>query len=352
MVYYSLQKNQEIDQKESSKRVSFAKTLVQKPLKQVAQPPGLIRFGSFLVPLPSISSDSGVVSLAYIGDKFEFHLDRGRVLRDSPQPLLPSSDAKCVADSMEAYGLDSNSNLSLGLVGCSHCLGVGHDHSSCVSKIRCRACYNYGHVQRKCLIRARSNQIWIRKATSPNRFDSHDSLDSHADNAEKLDSLCSQTEQQLHPQIEALKFMAANKLCADQLFYSRNGLSDGFTMRGINPLILNSPSAISAQSFTVGSIIIDKGTLGIQEVEDEVFVPNGLDLVPYRPVIHAVMLKVLAENLQRREEVNVSAVVQSAPQAQSGSLHTLMGPSPLFEFGATQGQPTTFQPSTESASSM
>jgi hypothetical protein len=146
--------------------------------------------------------------------------------------------------------------------------------------------------------------------------------------------------------------MAANKLCADQLFYSRNGLSDGFTMRGINPLILNSPSAISAQSFTVGSIIIDKGTLGIQEVEDEVFVPNGLDLVPYRPVIHAVMLKVLAENLQRREEVNVSAVVQSAPQAQSGSLHTLMGPSPLFEFGATQGQPTTFQPSTESASSM
>ena len=74
--------------------------------------------------------------------------------------------------------------------------------------------------------------------------------------------------------------MVANKLYADQLFYSRYGLLDGFTMRGINPLILNSPSTISAQSFTVGSKIIDKGILDIQEVEDEVFVPNVLDLVP------------------------------------------------------------------------
>jgi len=131
-------------------------------------------------------------------------------------------------------------------VSYSRCLGVGHDRSSCVSKIRCRACYNYGHVQRKCLIRAKPNQIWIRKATSPNRFDSHDSLDSSADNAEKPDSLRSQTEQQLNPQTEALKFMAANKYYADQLFYSRYGLLDGFTMRGINPLILNSSSTISA----------------------------------------------------------------------------------------------------------
>jgi len=79
-------------------------------------------------------------------------------------------------------------------------------------------------------------------ATSPNCFDSHDSLDSSADNAEKPDSLHSQTEQQLKPQIEALKFMAANKLCADQLFYSRYRLLDGFTMRGIKPLILKAPA--------------------------------------------------------------------------------------------------------------
>ena len=59
----------------------------------------------------------------------------------------------------------------------------------------------------------------------------------------------------------------------------------------------------------MGSKIIDKGILDIHEVKDEVFVPNGLDLVPYRPVVHAVMLKVLAENLQRREEVNVSPIV-------------------------------------------
>ena len=224
----------------------------------------------------------------------------------------------------------------------SRCLGVGHDRSSCVSKIRCQACYNCGHVQRKCLIRARPNQIWIRKATSPNRFDSHDSLDSSADNAEKPDSLRSQTEQQLNPQTEVLKFIAANKLCADQLFYSRYGLLDGFTMRGINPLILNNPSTISAQSFTVGSKIIDKGILDIQEVKDEVFVPNGLDLVPYRSVVHAVMLKVLAENLQRREEVNVSPVVQSAPQAPSGGLNTFTGPTvSLFH---RRGIPSSAQP--------
>ena len=77
----------------------------------------------------------------------------------------------------------------------------------------------------------------------------------------------------------------------------------------------------------MGSKIIDKGILDIHEVKDEVFVPNGLDLVPYRPVVHAVMLKVLAENLQRREEVNVSPVVQSAPQAPSGGLNTFTCPT-------------------------
>jgi len=92
----------------------------------------------------------------------------------------------------------------------------------------------------------------------------------------------------------------------------------------------------------VGSKIIDKGILDIQEVEDEVFVPNGLDLVPYRPTIHAVMLKVLAENLQRREEVNVSPVVQSAPQAQSGGLNTFTGPTvSLFH---RRGIPSSAQP--------
>ena len=47
----------------------------------------------------------------------------------------------------------------------------------------------------------------------------------------------------------------------------------------------------------MGSKIIDKGILDIQEVKDEVFVPNGLDLIPYLPVVHAVMHKVLAEKL-------------------------------------------------------
>ena len=82
------------------------------------------------------------------------------------------------------------------------------------------------------------------------------------------------------------------------MFYSRYIWIVGWLHHeGHQPSDPKSPSTISAQSFIVGSKIIDKGILDIQEVEDEVFVPNGLDLVPYRPVVHAVMLKVLAENL-------------------------------------------------------
>jgi len=57
---------------------------------------------------------------------------------------------------------------------------------------------------------------------------------------------------------EALKFMAANKLYADQLFYTNNGLPDGFIRRGIYPLNLSFPNTKSLCSPTVNTIVIDK----------------------------------------------------------------------------------------------
>jgi len=78
---------------------------------------------------------------------------------------------------------------------------------------------------------------------------------------------------------EALKFMAANKLYADQLFYTNNGLPYGFIRRGIYPLNLAFPNAKSLCSSIVNIIVIDKNIFNAQEAV-EVFVPNGMDLVP------------------------------------------------------------------------
>ena len=118
-----------------------------------AQPPSLIRFGSHLVPLPS-KPEIGVISLPFVGRKFDFRLDRSRVLRGSSEMHVSSSDAICTADFLEDKVSNSISNPSLGLTGCSRCLDTRHDRSQCANNIRCRACFNYGHVQRICLTKA------------------------------------------------------------------------------------------------------------------------------------------------------------------------------------------------------
>jgi hypothetical protein len=107
-----------------------------------------------------------VISLLFVGDKFDFHLDRGRVLRGSLH-----EDATCTADLREADRLVSNSNPSLGPLGCSRCLHTGHVRSRCINKIRCRACFNYGHIQRQCLTRARHRLVWMLKETPTNITD-------------------------------------------------------------------------------------------------------------------------------------------------------------------------------------
>jgi ABC-type nitrate/sulfonate/bicarbonate transport system ATPase subunit len=70
---------------------------------------------------------------------------------------------------------------------------------------------------------------------------------------------------------------------------------------------LNVPNATSVQLLaTVSTIVLDKRIFSKQGA-DEAFVPNGLDLVPWRPVVHAVMLKVLAKNLQCREDSTITS---------------------------------------------
>jgi len=178
--------------KANNKRVSFAKTLVQMPPEKPAQPLSLIRFGSHLVPLPS-KPEIGVISLPFVGRNFDFRLDRSRVLRDSSEMHVSSSDAICTADFLEAKV--SNSNPSLGLTGCSRCLDTRHDRSQCANNIRCRACFNYGHVQRICLTKARPKLVWIRKEIPTNRIDCED-LESRAVDAGKSDSLPFQSRDQ------------------------------------------------------------------------------------------------------------------------------------------------------------
>jgi len=133
--------------KVNNKRVSFVKKLVQMTPEKLAQPPGLIHFGSHLVLLLS-KPVIGVISLPFVGRKFDFRLDRSRVLRGSSEMHVSSSDAICTADFLEDKVSNSISNPSLGLTGCSRCLDTRHDRSQCANNIRCRACFNYGHVQR------------------------------------------------------------------------------------------------------------------------------------------------------------------------------------------------------------
>ena len=338
------------------------------PPEKPAQPLSLIRFGSHLVPLPS-KPNIGVISLPFVGRKFDFRLDRSRVLRDSSEMHVSSSDAICTADFLEDKVSNSISNPSLGCTGYNHCLDKRHDRSQCANNIRCRACFNYGHVQRICLTKARPRLVWIWKEIPTNRIDCKVLLESRAVDARKPDSLPYQSRDQpnpahpipivakdhqmedngvqagaadgiqasaadgahaiannwaawnpaLAPKVvaqnepdvppkdnssssdasspltdeEALKFMAANKLYADQLFYTNDGLPYGFIRRGIYPLNLAFPNAKSLCSSIVNIIVIDKNIFNAQEAV-EVFVPYGMDLVPWKPVVHAVMLQVLA----------------------------------------------------------
>lgn len=144
-----------------------------------------------------------------------------------------------------------------------------------------------------------------------------------------------------------LKFMAAYKLCADQLFYRSNGLLDGFTRSSIYPLVLNSPNVTTVQApAPVRAFVLDKRIFSTQEA-DEVFVPNGLDLVPWRLVVHAIMLKVLAENLERREEstvTNVEPVVEPVAHVQEDGSNVTMGPGLQFGFESSRGQTMNFRP--------
>ena len=312
-----------------------------------------------------------MISLPFVGRKFDFRLDRSRVLRDSSEMHVSSSDAICTVDVLEAKVSNSISNPSLGLMGCSRCLDTRHDRSQCANYIRCRACFNNGHVQRICLTKARPKLVWIWKEIPTNCIDCED-LESCAVDAGKPDSLPFQSQDQpnlahpilivakdhqmedngvqagtadgiqasatdgahaiadnwaawnpaLAPKVvaqnepevppedsssssdasspladeEALKFMAANKLYADQLFYTNNGLPYGFIRRDIYPLNLAFPNAKSLCSPTVNTIVIDKNIFNAQEAV-EVFVPNRMDLVPWKLVVRAVMLQVLAKNL-------------------------------------------------------
>jgi len=165
--------------KANNKHVSFAKHLVQKAPCKPAQPPGLIQFGSFLATLP-LEPEIRVISLLFVGDKFDFHLDSARVLRDNLH-----EDATCEVDFWETHRLITNSNSSMDPLGCSRCLHTGHVCSQCLDKIRCWACFNYGHIQRQCLTRTHTKLVWMPKETPTNltvcqNIQSMDSLPSQA----------------------------------------------------------------------------------------------------------------------------------------------------------------------------
>lgn len=60
-------------------------------------------------------------------------------------------------------------------------------------------------------------------------------------------------------------------------------------------------------------------------------------------MVHAAMLKVLAENLQLRKESSVSPTKQSAASVQADGLNASPGSDLSFEFESYQDQPMNFQ---------
>jgi hypothetical protein len=327
--------------KTNNKRVSFVENLVQKAPEKPAQPPVLIRFGSHLVPLPS-KPEIGVISLLFVGHNFNFRLDRSRVLRDSSEMHVSSSDGIRTAEFLEAKVLNSNSNLSFGRVGCSRCLDTRHDRSQCANKIRCRACFNYGHVQRKCLTKARPRLVWIQKEIPTNRIGCKGLLKSRAVDVWKPDSLPSDESSPLVDE-EALNFMAVNKLCADQLFYTNNGLPDGFIRHGIYTLNLASPiskplcSPPSAPVITIPASALNPASS-----------TTGTAIVPWKPIPHVMALQFLQFVLECRRAPKPQ--VQQAPVILLGWTQeepTKHGPSASgpesFDFKAQQLQPNPTQ---------
>lgn len=91
-----------------------------------------------------------------------------------------------------------------------------------------------------------------------------------------------------------LKQKAANKLCAEHLIYNTNAIPPGFTLKGISAIDSASSSQVAPPAKLFKPIVINVSGLQQAQVE-EPFVPNGLDLVPWKPVGAVLAMQVYAE---------------------------------------------------------
>jgi hypothetical protein len=201
-------------------------------------------------------------------------------------------------------------------------------------------------------------------------LDSQNSLDSRAEVIGTPDSPPHTSDATSPLDEEAIEFLAANKLCTDQLFYSSSTSSDATSIpaehdirfsaaqaRCLDRLVFDrwalpdGPAGFQLQGPAnllqhiadppvLQTTIIDRHMFEEQAVPEQVEViqPTSLEIVPWQPVGSAVALHILANfitfrqgarNVQNRQD-NMTAILLPGPTA-SG---------PEFEFETPSGQPS------------
>lgn len=112
-------------------------------------------------------------------------------------------------------------------------------------------------------------------------------------------------------------------MCSEHFLYNSNAIPSGFKLRGLFAVELGGPKQAADLELS-RPIVIDSSLMKHAPV-DEAFSPNGLDLVPWKPVGAALALKVYATYLDKSPAMECSSSQQPAVPV-----------SPIFGFEAEQ----------------
>jgi hypothetical protein len=151
-----------------TKKVHFAKKLVQSSLKNKFEPPSCISFGSFSTTLDPIEPKKLIFSNRCCTSP-PHHRSEPSSVQPERENLGPTNQPQQL-ETIQNSDHEENSSLvlarDLAQQRCVRCLAWGHLRPACRSSIRCLQCFNYGHTKKWCLSRVKPNWVWLPKSTS------------------------------------------------------------------------------------------------------------------------------------------------------------------------------------------
>jgi hypothetical protein len=122
----------------------------------------------------------------------------------------------------------------------------------------------------------------------------------------------------------ALKLMVAEKISYDQLVFNRKVLPDGFFVGTLAP---SAPKQSMMVIRVDASLLHNPSSKETRKACTEVFKSNGLDIVPWHPVVGSIALQVYAQQMDRlAEEAEMRTTLTCVNPESIEAVHTL-GPS-------------------------